>query len=335
MPQSPGAFVTGATGFLGHHIVDVLLEAGWAVTAMVRNPAAARSILSTPSGLPAGLTLVAGDLTDPDSVTAAMPEGVSGVFHAAADTSSWYKGDAQQYRINVDGTEAVLRAMALKGAGRLIHVSSISVFGHHPGEVTEDDPHLAIDSWISYGRTKALGEARVQARIDEGFDAVIVNPTHIMGRYDTQNWARMILKLVAGDLPGIPPGSGNFANGRKVAEAIVRAHSAAPTGASYILGGPYATLADVIRIAGTQLGIKTPTRTTPRWLLILLGQVLHGLSLITGKRPSITREEADFASTTGTSSSAKAVRDLGYEFVPLEQSIADCIATLWEQKMLP
>ncbi len=326
----PTAFVTGATGFLGHHIVDVLIERGWQVTAMVRDTRAAEAAL----GMQPTLTFVHGDLTDTQSVEAAMPEGVDGVFHAAADTSSWKKDAARQNAINIGGTEAILRAMAVRGAGRLVHVSSISVFGHQPGEVDEDSPHLAADSWINYARSKAAAEACVRDRITEGFDAVIVNPTHIVGTYDTQNWARMILKLVAGDLPGIPPGGGNFANGRKVAEAIVTAHHNGGRGESYILGGPFATMRDFITEAARQLGITPPKRVLPGWMLGTLARMSAGVSAITGQRPRITPEEAAFASATERSRSDKAIRVLDYEFVPLEHSINECINTLKSAKLL-
>lgn len=320
----PTAFLTGATGFIGHHLLDVLLEAGWTVTAMVRDCDRARRTL----GDRPGTTFVTGDLTDMRSVVDAMPESVDAVFHAAADTSAWDREKDRQDAINVGGTAAILKAMQLKGAGRLLHVSSITIFGDHRDLITEESAHLAANSWMSYARTKTQGEALVHQAIMEGFDAVIFNPTHVVGAHDTQNWARLILKMVSGDLPGAAPGSGNFANGRAVAEAIVTAYDKAPRGESYILGGPYMTIADFMAEAASLLGIAPPKKTIAPWLLKAMAEVSTLVGNLSNTRPKITREEACLACTHERASSEKAAAALGYREVPVRQSIAESIKTL-------
>ncbi|MCJ9429780.1 SDR family oxidoreductase [Kordiimonas marina] len=324
----PTAFVTGATGFLGRHLIDVLEEKGWTIIAMVRNPAAARAVLDD------RVTLVKGDLTDPHSIHDAMPEGVDCVFHAAADTSTWSKEAARQQRINVEGTSTLLQTMWNKKVGRMVYVSSIAIYGLHEDPISEDTPRLGATSWVSYVRTKAFAERKVKEAVDRGIDAVIVNPTHIVGRYDSHNWARLIQMMADGSLPGVPPGAGNFANGRAVAEGIVAAYEKGRTGENYILSGPHASFHEFLSIAADLLGLPHPKKPMPEWLLKLLSRVLGFFSLFTGKRPMITPEEAYFAGEAIAVKTDKAARELGYREVPLEQTIREAIDYLKEEKLL-
>jgi len=324
----PTAFVTGATGFLGRHLIDVLEEKGWAITAMVRNPAAARALYGD------RITLVKGDLTDPHSINDAMPEKVDCVFHTAADTSTWSKEAARQQRINVEGTSTLLQTMWDKKAKRMVHVSSIAVYGLHEAPISEETPRLGATSWVSYVRTKAFAERKVKEAVDRGIDAVIVNPTHIVGRYDSHNWARLIQMMADGSLPGVPPGAGNFANGRAVAEGIVAAYEKGRTGENYILSGPHASFHEFLSIAADQLGLPHPKKPMPEIVLKRLAHITGFISKFTGKRPMITPEEAYFAGEDIAVKTDKAVRELDYREVPLEQTIREAIDFLREEKLI-
>ena len=325
----PHAFVTGATGFLGRHLVDVLGEAGWQITAMVRDPAAAEALFGTK------VRLTQGDLTDPESVRGGMPKGTDAVFHTAADTSTWARHRVRQHAINVQGTQAVIEAATAKKAGRLIHVSSIAVFGIHHGIITEESETRGTGSRVSYVKTKAAGEACVRAAVQEGrLDAVIVNPTHIVGRYDTHNWARLIRLVADGSLPGIPPGGGNFANGRTVAEAMLAAVDRGRRGEHYILGGPNARFTDFIAVAGRTLNTPVTAKETPAWLLKGMARFLVPVGAVTGRKPLMTPEEAYFACESIDASSAKAVDELGYREISLEQSIAESVTFLRDQGLV-
>ena len=324
----PSAFVTGATGFLGRHLIDVLLEEGWSITAMVRTPGKARKILDEK------VSLVKGDLTVPTDVHRCMPDTLDCVFHAAADTSSWSAEAAQQESVNIEGTRAILQAILDKNVKRLVHVSSVSVFGEQHGPITEDTPRDGASSWVSYIQTKAFAERKVKEAVDRGMDAVIVNPTHIIGRYDSQNWARLIQGLVAGTLPGTPPGSGNFANGRAVAEATLAAFHKGQKGHNYILGGPRASFSDFLTIAAQKLGTDKPPKPMPVWLVKTSAQIYSLISMFTGKRPRLTPEEAVFVTEKQDARSDKAVKELGFQIIPLEQSVEECTAFMKEEGLL-
>jgi len=324
------AFITGATGFLGRHLVDVLLENDWQVTAMVRSINDAKKILDHK------VTLVEGDLREPLSVKAAMPDNLDAVFHTAADTSTWHMEAQRQEAVNIEGTRAILQAILdKKEVGRLVHVSSIAVFGAHEDVITEKTPRTGATSWINYTMTKSFAERKVKEAVDRGMDAVVVNPTHIIGRYDSHNWARLILQMVEGSLPATPPGIGNFANGRAVAEGILAAFQKGKTGHNYILGGPKASFKEFLDIAADQIGSVKPPATLAPFLLNVYAGWLSILAVMTGRRPSVTREEAHMACETIDACSDKAVAELGYKIIPLEESITENIAYLREIGNLP
>lgn len=210
------AFVTGATGFIGLNLVERLTAEGWHVVAFHR----ATSNLATLKSF--GAVCRAGELADPASVAIAMPEQVDAVFHVAGDVSLWSRYNAEQTRTNIEGTRAVVQAAIDRGARRFVHTSSIAAYGFHDRRIDESSEQLGAQSWINYMRTKALAEEIVREGITRGLDAVIMNPAHVIGRYDRANWVRLFMMVATGKLPGVPPGRGSFAHAAAVAAAPCR-----------------------------------------------------------------------------------------------------------------
>ena len=128
------AFVTGAAGFLGRHLVEVLSRDGWRVIAFCL-PTDRVDVLRPVADV------VLGDITDAGSVRAAIPKGVDAIFHAAGDTSTWSRHAARQHTVNVVGTTNVIEAALQRSAARLIYTSSISAYGYQPGvRISEGTP---------------------------------------------------------------------------------------------------------------------------------------------------------------------------------------------------
>ncbi len=322
------AFLTGGTGFLGRHIIEQLTSGGWHVTALHRS--------ETPPGwfMQDAVTPVRGDITDAETLQAALPAEVEAVLHAAADTSPWRGHRTRQERINVGGTQNVLDAAQATGAKRFVHVSSISVWGHQNGLIDESSPRLAANSRIGYLRSKAMAENRVEAAVARGLDAVIVNPAHIIGKYDTSNWARMIRLIDRDALPGAPPGAGCFANAAAVAEAVLAAADRGETGERYILGGPQASFLDMVRIIARLLDKPEPQRSVPAALLFAAGWMGNIRGWLTGREPDLTPEAADFVCHRLDCRSDKAVAALGYRLVPLEESLREAVDWLRAERLI-
>ncbi|MDH3234589.1 MAG: NAD-dependent epimerase/dehydratase family protein [Alphaproteobacteria bacterium] len=313
------AFVTGGTGFVGINIVDTLLAAGWTVTALHRAGANVDELSAR------GVTLAEGDITNPASLARAIPKGVDAVFHVAASMNMWSRRNAEQHAINVGGTRNVVEAALAAGARKLIHTSSISVYGIQKGRIDESAEQLGRVSWLGYQRTKFLAEEEVRAGIGRGLPATILNPCNIIGAHDRTGWARLIRMIAEDTLPGVPPGSNSFAHVGEVAKAHVAAVDKGVVGENYLLGGIDDSYLNMVQIIGRLLDRKVPTKPIVPWKLRLLGRFAAGVAAVTGKEPRITPESAALASRYLFADSSKAERVLGHKTVPLEDMLRESI----------
>jgi nucleoside-diphosphate-sugar epimerase len=318
------AFVTGATGFLGLNLVEQLCAAGWRVTALHRKESDVAALSRHAA------ERVQGDILDLPALTDAVPEGADAVFHLAADTSIWSRHNSRQMRVNVDGTRNLLAAARRKAARKVVVTSSWSAWGYggqrppKSGPIDEETPKLGDRSWINYERTKYFAEVMVAGAVHDGVDATVLNPTHIVGRYDRHNWSRLIGLAVRGKLPAIPPGSGTFCH----AEAVARAHIAAVdrgrTGANYLLGGPVATYREFVGVVERVSGRKARARPIPRWLFRAVARAKGWWGDRRDREPEVTPEAAALVLANPQVTSDRAARELGYECPDLESMIRDC-----------
>ncbi len=185
------ALVTGATGFIGSHLVERLTAEGHQVRALVRNPAGAEFLRNL------GTEVVFGDITDPDSFQASM-QGVDVVFHIAARVTDWGPWSAFE-RATVRGTEHVLQTAAEAGISRFLHMSTISVYNdayvRKRRIVTEKAPHTGKGERAlgHYARSKVMAEEAVWRYQREGALAVsVVRPTWVYGPRDETILPRLL-----------------------------------------------------------------------------------------------------------------------------------------------
>lgn len=309
------ALVTGATGFLGGHVVRLLCARGIQVKALVRKPMAATDLVV------AGAEPVRGDVLEPASLKHALDQPVDWLFHCAANTSMWSGDRDLQTRVNVEGTANVLAA-ARGRVGRFLHTSTVAVYGFTEAIIREDSPRLGLKTWVNYARTKAEAEQLVLTAAERGMDAVVLNPTHMLGPHDRHNWARLIQLIDRGQLPGAPPGIGSFADVREVAKAHLRAAEIGRTGQNYLLGGVHASFVELIATAAGLLGRKAPERTLPAWLLRLTARYQSWRSKTA---PDITPESVAISCHRMQVETARAERDLGLATPALKDMLADTI----------
>ena len=321
----PVVLLTGASGFLGAHLLTELRAAGADVRALSRRPESDAAIAGL-GGVP-----VRADVTDPESLRAATA-GVDAVFHAAADTNTWTPNNAAQARTNVGGAQNLLAAARAAGVRAFLHTSSIATYSHLvKGVLREDVPQRGLESWINYERTKMQAELAVRR---SGLPFVIFQPAHILGPGDRHNWATLFLLIDRGKLPGAPPGVGSFADVREIARAQVRAWQRSKFGETYLFGGQHATFLALITKIGAQLGRRTPARAMPAWLLMSYARVVDGVSRITRRQPDLTPEAAAFTCHELRVDSAKAMRELDYRETDLDQLLRDMIAWMRAEGML-
>jgi nucleoside-diphosphate-sugar epimerase len=320
--------LTGATGFVGTHLLRELLASGVAVRALSRSASADASLRA------AGAVPVRGDLAEPESLAAAVDGALDAVFHTAADTSTWRAEAARQTVVNVDGTRALARAARAAGA-RFVHTASVSSFSHLAhGTLTEDTPRRGGESWVNYERSKYLGEEAVRTEMAAGLQATILYPAHIFGPGDTHNWSRLVQLVDRGELPGAPPGAGAFADVREVARAHVAAWQRECWGRSYLLGGEHAAFLDLIQRIGARLHRPVPRRATPAAALKAFARVQELIARLRGRKPTLTAEAAQFTCHDLRVDSSRAQRELDYRITPLDRLLDDTIGWMREAGML-
>lgn len=324
----PVAFVTGGTGFLGINLIEQLLANNWEVVALHRPTSNLKHLRKK------DIKLVEGSITEPDSLITVFPDKVDAVFHVAGNTSMWSPRNKIQTRDNVEGTRNMVAAALKGGAKRFIHTSSVAVYGHHPHRMDEETQSNAIRSPLNYYRTKYLAEMEVRRGIDQGLDAVMVNPANIIGPYDYHNWSQLFILIDRQKLPGVPPAIHTFCHVREVARAHIAAFYKGKIGENYLLGGVEVDYLSLAQEIGNILGKPTPKRTTPIWILKLIGRVSLWISYITGKEPDITPEKVFLITNNMLCNSQKAERELDYKPASLKSMLDDCYQWMLSEGMI-
>jgi dihydroflavonol-4-reductase len=323
------AYVTGASGFVGSNLVRELHRQGWLIHVLARPSSSLDDIADLP------MTVHRGDIVNSASVRDSMPPGVDAVFHVAASTNVWSGNNDNQDRINIGGTRDVIEAAVEAKAGRFIHTSSFTTWGFQDVMLTEHSPRTAATDWINYVRTKYIAQQLVEDAVRSGrVDAVIVNPGHILGPGDRRNWSRMISLVNEEKLPGVPSGSGPFADVREVAKAHIQAFHKGESGEKYLLGGEIVSFLEVIQITGELLGKRVPGKPTPAWVMKAAARVYALLSRMTGKEPDLTPESAAMITQNLLCDSSRAQRELDYRFTPIRPLVRETIDWMRNSGML-
>jgi dihydroflavonol-4-reductase len=318
-------FVTGASGFLGGHLVHELVAEGCTVKALSRRDETDAAIRAM------GAEPVRAALDDQASLAQAL-KGCHAVFHAAADTSVWRAQAASQTATNVLGTQNMLQAARTAGVSAFMHTSSVSAWSHQVhGVLREDLPQHGSSSWINYERTKYVSEKQVRSA---DLPWIVFNPAHILGPGDRHNWARLIRLIDRQKLPGIPPGSGSFADVRQVAKAQVRAWRQQRFGQAYLLGGEHLSFQDFVARVSLALGVRTRARVMPPWLLKSYARVLQGVAAVRGVEPQVTPEGAALTSHHLQVDSSKAVRELAYVITGFDALLAATLDWMRQEGLL-
>ncbi|MDX8412177.1 MAG: NAD-dependent epimerase/dehydratase family protein, partial [Mariprofundaceae bacterium] len=167
------ALVTGATGFVGSAVLRALLARGWPVRALAR----VGSDMANLDGLE--VEVVHGDLNDPASLQKAVA-GCDSLFHVAADYRLWTPDPEAMYRVNLDGTRALMQAAGEAGVSRIVYTSSVATIGlHADGAPADEQTPASLEDMIGhYKRSKYLAEVEVRKMTcEQGLPAVIVNPS--------------------------------------------------------------------------------------------------------------------------------------------------------------
>ena len=314
--------VTGASGHIGGNLVRALLAEGKQLRVLVRGDKNAAL-----EGLE--VERVAGDVRDRDSLERAF-QGADVVYHLAALISITGAQGGLVHSTNVDGVENVAKAALRCGVRRLVHFSSCHAFDlrSSTGTLDETAPRPS-KSHPAYDQSKAAGEAKIRAVIDEGLDAVIVNPSGVIGPNDfcPSRMGAAFLSLRDRRLPGLVKGGFDFVDVRDVVDSAIAAAERGRTGESYLLAGHYSTVGDLMRLAAEVCEIPAPRLVTPMWLARIGAPFITAYSVLTRSEPIYTREALHALELDRPLNADKAIRELGHQPRPLKDSLRDIFAS--------
>jgi len=309
--------VTGASGHVGGNLVRALLDQGRRVRVVVRDDARAVEGLD--------VERVQADVLDPDSLKAAF-DGAEVVFHLAALILITGGQKGRVNRINVEGPRNVAAACLDRKVRRLVHFSSIHAYSPTPRNVPVDEtrPFVGEDA-PAYDRSKALGQQEVLAAVSRGLDAVIVNPTAVIGPHDYKpsRMGAVQRMLYRRKMPSLVSGGFDWVDVRDVVAGALAAERNGRTGQNYLLSGHWASFPEFAALVGKVTGIRVPSLVVPLWLAYVGAPFVQAFAGLTGGMPLYTLEALHALKCYGEVSHEKASRELGYSPRPLEETLRD------------
>jgi dihydroflavonol-4-reductase len=261
------ALVTGATGFVGAHVVRALVAAGHEPRALKRETSSMQALSEVD-----GYTPVVGDVLNPASLDAAMA-GCDWVFHVAAVSDYWRQSVDWLYRVNVEGTRNVLAAARRAGVKRVVFTSSAAAIGTRADGFPADETITfnQLPEAFPYAHSKFMAEIEVLKAIIEGLDCVIVNPAVVIGPGDVyQGAGSLMIEMYRGTVPGIPPGGVTLIDVRDVARAHVAAAERGQTAERYILGAVDLSHRAWMHLIADVLGVEAPRLHLPGFAVPVL-----------------------------------------------------------------
>jgi len=326
--------VTGATGFVGSAVLRALLNAGRQVRALVRSG----SDMSNLGGL--DVELAHGDLGDAASLQAAVA-GCDGLFHVAADYRLWVPEPEAMYRINLDGTRALMQAAAEAGAARIVYTSSVATIGlHADGEPADEQTPSSLDGMIGhYKRSKYLAEFEVRRMAcEQGLPAVIVNPSTPVGPRDIKPTptGRMVLDAAGGRMPAYVDSGLNLVHVDDVAAGHLLAFDKGAVGERYILGGENMSLQAIFAEIAAITDRPAPKIRLPHNLVLPVAYLAEAWARLSGSgEPRVTVDGVRMAKKHMYFSCDKARRELGYAPRPAYEALVDAIDWFRAQGQCP
>jgi len=327
-PVGSQCLVTGGTGLVGNNVVRLLLNRGTAVRVLLRPgqlPVDGQSRQAVAGGAFAALPvdMVAAALHDEAEMQRAV-DGAACVVHSAAMVHVGWRHLAEMRHVNVEGTRIVARAARRAGA-RLIHVSSVDAIGlRSDGAPADEDTPPGGMLECPYVVTKREAEAAVLEEVEQGLDAVIVNPVYMIGPWDWKpSSGRMLLEVAAGRGLFAPPGSNDFVDVRDVAQGIVAAIARGRTGRRYILGGEPLSYLDAWRVFARVSGRMQPLGIAPWPFVRVAGWCGDLAGLLSRRELPVNSAATGMSMLPHNFRCDRAESELGYTRRPFEAAAQD------------
>ncbi|QNK62562.1 NAD-dependent epimerase/dehydratase family protein [Pedobacter sp. PAMC26386] len=316
--------VTGATGFLGSELIHQLTAQGKKVRALKRENSKTPALL-TKNTL---IEWFIADINDLSTLDDAF-ENITQVYHCAAIVSFDPKDKAALLKVNIEGTSNVANLCVHRNA-RLLHVSSVAALGEAKKgkEITEKD-FWEYDAKVhTYAISKYEGEMEVWRSMAEGLDAVIVNPSVIIGHNAGYTGSGAIFKLVKDGLGYYTKGATGIVDVEDVAKSMIVLMESEVTGERFTISAENYHYQQFFSEIAKGMGVKAPSKEAKPWMLGIAWRAAKFAALFTGKAAALTSDAAKSSLNISLYSNDKIKNTTGITFKPLHQSIQEVCAGL-------
>lgn len=326
-------FVTGGTGLVGSHLILALLQKGSRVRALIRAENRLQQVrkvfswyVTDPGQLMDQVEWVIGDMDELTPLESLL-EGVETIYHCAAMVSFERRNHGKMIRNNVEGTANLVDAALAKGVKRICHVSSVSALG----KTKDGEPVTEEISWVpsrrntGYSQSKFFSEAEVWRGVAEGLDAVVINPSIILGPGTWTSGSPAIFRLLHRGMKFYTPGGNGYVDVRDVADAMIFLMEDERFGSAknqrYLLNADNLTFLDLFTRISSKFGKPAPRFCTPQWMMSVAWRVLAIYSLVTRKPAQITRETVASSMKVTLFDGSKINRMFGFQYRSIQEAI--------------
>lgn len=313
--------ITGATGQVGMELSKALLAAGDSVRVVVLPGDPNAAVLAE-----AGAEVVEADVRDAEAMASAVQD-VRHLYHLAAIVSTTDRHDLRMWQVNVEGARTVASCARQAGVQRMVYFSSIVVFDQEPLDRALDErrPRLPPAAGSPYVRSKIVGEQAVREQVAAGLDAVVVHPTVVIGAHETHHVGvvqTLLFNFFAGKLPAVFSGGFNAVAATDVAAGAMAAATDGTCGESYILGGQWHSVIELLRRAKKVSGATVPRVVIPLAVAKATLPAVTAVAVTTRTKPAFTPEDLRQLAGNPHICCGKAERALGYRPLGLDDALA-------------
>ncbi len=313
--------VTGASGFIGSHLTEQLLEKGHEVRTIVRRPETlGRYSFSKHPNFRA----FTGDLLDPATFQAAC-EGVEQVYHLAGIISTKNGERRKLFDMNVKGTVNLFGTLKRTKPGKIVYLASIFALaqGEKTRPATEESFYNLEGVRVDYFDSKRAAQLEVEKFEMDGLPVTYVYPGFCYGPGDIYvSSSVFILSFLRGELPVLMEGGQNVLDVRDCAKGLILGMEKGRVGQKYLIGDHNITFKELADTLARVTGKKAPGVVLPRFVTVGLGTVAERLM---PKFP-LNRQSAEAASHYWYYDTGKARSELGYTGRPLEETLRDAVS---------
>ena len=323
--------VTGGTGFLGSHLLYHLLNEGEQVCALKRagaNMDVTKTVFSyyleNPEILLNKIEWIEGDLMDILSLEKAL-EGVEYVYHSAALVSFLPADREIMMDTNINGTANLVNIALKKKIKKLCHVSSIAAIGRAENDkpIDEEVVWKASKKNSNYAKSKYGAEKEVWRGIEEGLNAVIINPSVILGPGDLKSGGGKLIRLIQKRLSFYTEGVNGYVDVRDVVRAMYLLMKSDIANERFIVSSENVSLKDIVYQIAEYISKPAPKYKATPFMGELAWRFDKLRGLLTGRKPFITKETAETAGNKYYYTSEKLIKALDFEFIPVKKSLID------------